>query len=545
MTKTTKMADEEELYDEFGNYIGPELDSEDDDLSSDEESSGSENNSGDDDNASHASIASSLSQEGRALAIREDTDAEENEGTASSAIVLHEDKVHYPSAEAVYGDNVQTVTLDEDAMDLDTPIIEPVKTRHFSLVDDKSSFRTKKARGGKNIGHKTDLDGTNHDDEEEPAIVVDSDEDDIVSPSYLTLLLSNESPRYNPRRSVSIIGHLHSGKTCYMDTLIECTKYNSDAFGPRAALEAQHQQQGTVGGAYPRITDLLIAEQDRQLSTKSTPCTLPLSDSRGKTQLITCVDTPGHVNFHDEAVASLQITDSAMLVVDALEGVRIGTIMVLKAAIACGLPIVLLINKLDRLILELRLPPLDAYFKLRHIIEELNVLVYEHSSGRYGRNYFKPEGTSKQVGNVCFASSQHGWSFTCHQMALFYSDVYSESSDTEFYGLGSNHLSLHEFGNRLWGDIYVDRDTKKFCDRKQSTSRMKRTFVEFILEPIYKIYAACLGEKEEDTGYLLKSVGVYLTKEQLESSARVLIRCALKQFFGDPVGFVDMIMAHV
>ena len=45
-----------------------------------------------------------------------------------NAIVLHEDKEHYPSADQVYGEEVRTAVLDEDAMDLDTPLVEPVVT---------------------------------------------------------------------------------------------------------------------------------------------------------------------------------------------------------------------------------------------------------------------------------------------------------------------------------------------------------------------------------------------------------------------------------
>ena len=47
----------------------------------------------------------------------------------ASAIVLHEDKEHYPSADQVFGDEVRTAVLDEDAMDLETPLVEPLSTK--------------------------------------------------------------------------------------------------------------------------------------------------------------------------------------------------------------------------------------------------------------------------------------------------------------------------------------------------------------------------------------------------------------------------------
>ena len=46
-----------------------------------------------------------------------------------------------------------------------------------------------------------------------------------------------------------------------------------------------------------------------------------------------------------------------------------------------GLPISLMISKVDRLITELKIPPGDAYFKIRHIIDEINALIFTHGGG--------------------------------------------------------------------------------------------------------------------------------------------------------------------
>ena len=557
------MADEQELYDEFGNYIGPELDSSDEGDSDDDENNSDDESNDNDDRSSRASSTSSISIQGeeenkeRSEDVSMDVEDVDMSGTPSNAIVLHEDKVHYPSASTVYGENVQTITLDEDTMDLDTPIIEPVKTKHFSLVSESATFRTKKSRGGKPIGHKTDLDGTspaesasNEMDQNNSQPITDENETqsltDVVSAEYLTLLLSNENRQHSPRRSLVIFGNLHSGKTTFCDSLLENTFTQPDAFGPRASFEAQHQnlESGGGSGAFPRITDVLLSEQDRGLSIKSTPCTIPLPDTRGKTHLITIMDTPGHANFHDEVVSSLVLADGAIVCIDALEGVGFSTTMGLKAAVREGLPLLLLINKMDRLILELRLPPQDTYYKLRQIVEQLNNLVYEYSFGRYGNNYFKPagkEGGKSHLGNVVFASSVHGWSFTLSQLSNLYSDFYDYGDET---GLGPNHFSINEFTHTLWGDTYFDPETRRFHKNLKS-SGLKRTFIEFALEPIYKIYASCLGESEEKVDEMLKSVGVYLTKSQLQSSARVLTRAAFKRFFGDAGGFVDTVMSNM
>lgn len=61
-----------------------------------------------------------------------------------------------------------------------------------------------------------------------------------------------------------------------------------------------------------------------------------------------------------------------MLFVDAAEGIMLNTERLLRHAVQERVPLTICINKIDRLILELKLPPADAYYKLRHIIDELN-----------------------------------------------------------------------------------------------------------------------------------------------------------------------------
>ena len=89
--------------------------------------------------------------------------------------------------------------------------------------------------------------------------------------------------------------------------------------------------------------------------------------------------TAGHVNFNDEVTAAMRLADGVLLVVDAVEGVMLVTEKAIKQACQEGLPICLLISKVDRLITELKVPPTDAYFKLRHTIDEVNSLIQLHS----------------------------------------------------------------------------------------------------------------------------------------------------------------------
>ena len=77
----------------------------------------------------------------------------------------------------------------------------------------------------------------------------------------------------------------------------------------------------------------------------------------------------------------------------------------------------LVVNKVDRLILELKLPPTDAYFKLKHTIEEVNTIIAQTPGGEGIR-------LSPELGNVSFASSQMGWCFTLKSFAKLYADSF-------------------------------------------------------------------------------------------------------------------------
>ncbi|KAK1744970.1 116 kDa U5 small nuclear ribonucleoprotein component [Skeletonema marinoi] len=493
--------DQQDLYDEFGNYVGPDLD----DSSSDDDSSDASSAAGQDapDDASDVS-GDDISRDGG--------------GRGDDQLALHGmgDKVHYPSAEDVYGEGVRTAVLDEDTMDLEEPIVEPVKRKNFSLMRDENEER--EAYGDGMIQKE------------------ENKEDDLVSDRYLASLVANETTR--TRRSVALVGHLHTGKTSLVDLLIEQTKVPfSKGFGihgPRSAMEAHR-------GGGPRTTDTLQSEQDRQLSIKSCPITLCLPDTRGKTYALTTIDCPGHTNFHDESVASLRVADGAALVVDAIEGIMLHTEMLLRQIISEGLPLVLIINKIDRLVLELKLPPDDMYHKLRNVIDSVNAYVSHHSNGRYPK-------LSPDRGNVIFASSMHGYAFSLESFAAQYLDQldFDVEEEEDAFGSFKNHgglgrnLTPEAFAKRLWGNAYLDPKTRTFHG-----VQMNRTFVQFVLEPLYKMYTLCLGEPEKDVEKAFRSLGVLLGKEHLRSSARPLMRVVFRKYFGTSTGFVDTIVQHV
>ena len=124
--------DPDALYDEFGNYIGPELES-------DEDSDESQDADDFEDQGMTNGERDGMEEDADEMALAEVDD----DGGQSTAIVLHEDKKYYPTASEVYGPEVETLVQEEDAQPLTEPIVAPVRKNKFQHVEQVSKKATK------------------------------------------------------------------------------------------------------------------------------------------------------------------------------------------------------------------------------------------------------------------------------------------------------------------------------------------------------------------------------------------------------------------
>lgn len=392
--------------------------------------------------------------------------------TYDTAIVLHEDKQYYEDANKVYGD-AEVLIREEDTQTIDVPIIKPIKEMKFE--------------------HRLDQ------EIEWPPTT--------YTKEFLEGLL--EVPKLS--RQVALIGHLHHGKTVFTDMLVHQTHED------RILLDRNE-----------RFTDTSFAEQERGLSIKSMPVSLILQDSKDKSHLLHLYDTPGHVNFSDEVTAALRICDGVAIVVDVVEGVMVQTERLIQHAVQERMGITLILNKFDRLILELKLPPTDAYHKLRQIIDEVNDIL---DACVYDVDQEKVR-VSPELGNVAFASGDLGFSFTLHQFAQIYSSLYRFKIDTK------------RFAKRLWGEIFFDAETRRFLTKDQG-GQGDRTFVQFVLEPLYKLFSEVVGEEKDRLVETLAKVGISLTKEEASLDVKPLLKVVCIKFFGGSGGLMDMFLTHI
>ena len=276
----------------------------------------------------------------------------------------------------------------------------------------------------------------------------------------------------------------------------------------------------------------------------------PEAKPEQKEYLINLIDSPGHIDFSSEVSTASRLCDGAVVLVDAVEGVCSQTVTVLRQTWTEKLKPLLVINKMDRLITELKLGPGEAYTHLSKLLEQVNAVMGSFALGERmeedlrwreridekvtaaaaakdqdivdGANgvsrdrkgsvaqddegvvmsgtpaeyeekddediYFEPE-----KNNVIFSSAIDGWAFTPRQFAGLYEKK-----------LGIKRQILEKV---LWGDFYLDPKTKRVLSSKHLKGRnLKPMFVQLVLENIWAVYEATMGgpNSKGDQGLLEK-----------------------------------------
>ncbi len=191
-------------------------------------------------------------------------------------------------------------------------------------------------------------------------------------------------------RNIGIIAHVDHGKTTLSDSLLAA----AGIISPKVAGEAL-------------ALDYLEVEQKRGITVKAANISL-YHEYKHKPYVINLIDTPGHVDFSGKVTRSLRVLDGAIIVVDAVEGVMTQTETVLRQALEERVRPILYINKVDRLIKELKLSPSEIQQRFVEIIKEINALI-----DLYGEPPFKDKWKINPLqGNVAFGSAKDKWGFT-------------------------------------------------------------------------------------------------------------------------------------
>jgi elongation factor 2 len=220
-------------------------------------------------------------------------------------------------------------------------------------------------------------------------------------------------------RDIGIIAHIDHGKTTMSDSLLA----EAGLLSPKIAGAA-------------RALDYLEEEQKRGITIKTANISL-LHEIEGKSHVVNLIDTPGHVDFTGKVTRALRAIDGAVVVVDAVEEVMVQTETVTRQALNERVKPVLFINKVDRLIKELKLNTDQVQSKLLRIIRDFNNLISLYGEKEH-KEQWKVDATK---GTVAFGSALHKWGFTldmAQQKGIKFSDVvdayqtgrYEELSET-------------------------------------------------------------------------------------------------------------------
>ena len=205
-------------------------------------------------------------------------------------------------------------------------------------------------------------------------------------------------------RNIGIVAHIDHGKTTMTDSLLA----EAGLLSPKIAGEA-------------RALDYLEEEQKRGITIKTANISL-LHETAGRPYVINLIDTPGHVDFTGKVTRALRAIDGAVVVVDAVEEVMVQTETVTRQALQERVKPVLFINKVDRLIKEIKLSPDEIQRKLVRIINDFNNLIEIYGEPDFKKQWRVDPGK----GTVAFGSALHRWGFTVElakQKGIKFGDV--------------------------------------------------------------------------------------------------------------------------
>eukprot|EP00727_Mastigamoeba_balamuthi_P014092 m51a1_g9305 putative elongation factor 2-like (841) ;mRNA; f:79531-82501 len=321
-------------------------------------------------------------------------------------------------------------------------------------------------------------------------------------------------------RNMSVIAHVDHGKTTMTDSLV-C----------KAGIIAS-AKAGTAC-----YTQTRADEQERGITIKSTAISLyyELNEedevppgTQGKAFLINLIDSPGHVDFSSEVTAALRVTDGALVVVDCVEGVCVQTETVLRQALGERIKPCLVVNKVDRMLLELQNDPEDMYQSFSRAIESVNVVIATYRDDKMGDVQVDPT-----KGTVAFGSGLHQWAFTLNKFARMYAQKF-----------GVDQSKMME---RLWGDNYFDAKGKKW--KKSQTaddgSNLQRAFCQFILDPIVKMARAIMGDDKPVIEKMLTALNIQLKSEEKDLLQKNLLKAVMRKWLPAADCLLAMMVLHL
>ena len=191
-------------------------------------------------------------------------------------------------------------------------------------------------------------------------------------------------------RNIGICAHIDHGKTTLSDNLLAgAGMISKELAGEQLALDFDEEEAARGITIYAANVSM-VHQYD------------------GKEYLINLIDTPGHVDFGGDVTRAMRAIDGAIVVVCAVEGVMPQTETVLRQALKERVKPVLFINKVDRLINELKLTPEELMNRFAKIINDINKLIIKMAPEEFKDKWL----VNVTDGSVAFGSAYHNWAIS-------------------------------------------------------------------------------------------------------------------------------------
>ncbi len=195
-------------------------------------------------------------------------------------------------------------------------------------------------------------------------------------------------------RNIAIAAHIDHGKTTLTDNLVA---------GAGMMSEQLAGQQ--------LFTDFDKQEQERGITIFAANVSM-IHEVEGQNYLVNLIDTPGHVDFGGDVTRAMRAVDGAIILADAVEGVMPQTETVVRQALHERVKPVLFINKVDRLIRELKLTPEKMQERFIQIITNVNRLIQKYAEKEFGEKCI----VNVENGSVAFGSAYRKWAISIPYM---------------------------------------------------------------------------------------------------------------------------------
>jgi len=195
-------------------------------------------------------------------------------------------------------------------------------------------------------------------------------------------------------RNIGIVAHIDHGKTTLTDNLLAgAGMISKELAGKQLFMDFDEEEQARGITIYAANVSMV-------------------HEFEGGEYLINLIDTPGHVDFGGDVTRAMRAVDGAVVVVDAVEGAMPQTETVLRQALKEGVKPILFVNKVDRLVNELKVDQQEMQIRLGNLIGSVNKLI----KGMKPEQYAQGLKVDAADGTVAFGSALYNWAVSVPHM---------------------------------------------------------------------------------------------------------------------------------